>query len=305
MPYSALPAELTHDYDERTRLMTWRVAILAVAILVSGGLSPVVREHFGYAGVGVFVGVLLAIGVVGSWHGTGKVPPARATVTEGSFLDQLRIVSSSKPFRMLATTFVIQAFATSIMLASVDYVARTVLGDESISTILFVCFVGPALLVTPIWQWLGGRTDKRSGYVLSSLLLVAGALLTWAGMGAGTGFVAAGIAVVGVGYAGVQMFPMAMIPDVAADDAQRSGQNRVGVFTGVWTAGETLGLALGPFGFAAVLAMGGYVSSTDGAVAQPDSAVTAIQLGAMVLPAVLMLVSLVFLLRYRLAPRRG
>ncbi len=37
-----------------------------------------------------------------------------------------------------------------------------------------------------------------------------------------------------------------------------------GVFTGVWTAGETLGLELGPGLYALVLALGGYVSSTGG-----------------------------------------
>ncbi len=40
VPYVAMPAEITDDYDERTRLMTWRVAILAFAILVSGGALP-------------------------------------------------------------------------------------------------------------------------------------------------------------------------------------------------------------------------------------------------------------------------
>ena len=51
-------------------------------------------------------------------------------------------------------------------------------------------------------------------------------------------------ALVGVGYAGAQVFPMAMLPDAAAVDARRTGENRAGVYTGVWTAGETLGLAL-------------------------------------------------------------
>ena len=57
----ALPAELTSSYDERTRLMTWRVAVLALAILVSGGLAPVVRDAVGYWAVGLFVGALIAI----------------------------------------------------------------------------------------------------------------------------------------------------------------------------------------------------------------------------------------------------
>ena len=66
----------------------------------------------------------------------------------------------------------------------------------------------------------------------------------------------------GIGYAGAQLFPLAMLPDTAAHDARRTGENRVGVFTGVWTAGETLGLALGPAIFALMLSLGGYRSST-------------------------------------------
>lgn len=108
------------------------------------------------------------------------------------------------------------------------------------------------------------------------------------------------VAVVGVGYAGAQLFPLAMLPDVAALDAARSGENRVGVFTGVWTAGETLGLALGPGVFGAILALGGYVSSTDSTAAQPDSAVSAITLGFSVVPAVLVALSLLVVRGYRI-----
>jgi Na+/melibiose symporter-like transporter len=59
-------------------------------------------------------------------------------------------------------------------------------------------------------------------------------------------------------------------------------------------------MALGPFAYAAVLASGGYVSSTDGQAHQPESALTAMSLGFSVLPAVLVALSLIFLLRYRL-----
>ena len=36
VPYVAMPAEITASYDERTRLMTWRVAILAFTIMLAG-----------------------------------------------------------------------------------------------------------------------------------------------------------------------------------------------------------------------------------------------------------------------------
>ena len=49
-----------------------------------------------------------------------------------------------------------------------------------------------------------------------------------------------------------------------------------------------------------MLAVGGYVSSEGGSVAQPGSALTAITLGFSVLPAVLTLLSLWWLARYTL-----
>uniref|UniRef100_UPI0030F87002 MFS transporter n=1 Tax=Nocardioides salarius TaxID=374513 RepID=UPI0030F87002 len=163
-----------------------------------------------------------------------------------------------------------------------------------------VCFVGRALVLTPAWSWLGARVGKKHGYLAASVVLACGALLASTARVAPPGLVFAAVALVGVGYAGCQVFPLAMLPDAAAVDARRTGSNRAGVYTGVWTAGETLGLALGPAVFAVVLALGGYVSSQGGGVVQPDSALSAITWGFSLLPAALTLVSLVWLVRYRI-----
>ncbi|MEO7423240.1 MAG: MFS transporter [Ornithinibacter sp.] len=178
VPYVAMPAEMTDDYDERTRLMTWRVAILALAILLSGGLSPLVRDAlgpaWGYRGVGVFVGGLILIGTLGAWWGTRHTTMSRAATAGGSLQDQLRVVVAARDFRTLLLGFVIQALAIGAMLAGVDYVARVILGRSALSTVLFVCFVAPALLVTPIWQRVGERHGKRTGYLWGSVLLAGG-----------------------------------------------------------------------------------------------------------------------------------
>ncbi len=304
VPYVAMPAELTDDYDERTRLMSWRVAVLALAILVSGGLSPMVRNAlgpvWGYRGVGVFVGALIALGALGAWWGTRHATFRDTPAPTASLVEQLRIVARAKDFRTLLIAYVLQALATAAMLAGVDYVARALMGSSGLSTTLFLCFVAPALVVTPLWQRVGQRLGKRSAFLIASLLLGGGALASLVGMRLGVASLSAAVAVVGVGYAGTQMFPLAMLPDVAAVDAARTGENRAGVFTGVWTAAETFGMALGPLAYAAMLALGGYVSSTDGTAHQPDSALTAMAWGFSVLPAALVAVSLIFLLRYRL-----
>ncbi len=304
VPFVALPAELTDDYDERTRLLTWRVAILAVAILVSGATAPLIRNAVGgaagYRAMALFVAVLILVGAVGAYVGTRSARTTPVPAAEGTLADQLRLTWQVRDFRRLLVTFVVQALAIGAMLAGVDYVARVVLGRPGASAILFGCFVGPALLVTPLWQRVAGRRGKQRGYLLSSVVLAVGALgLASAGRAPDT-VVFVLTAVAGIGYAGCQLFPLAMLPDTAGVDARRTGANRVGVFTGVWTAGETFGLALGPALFAVVLALGGYVSSTGDALPQPPSAVTAIVLGFSLLPAVLIMLSLVALRGYTL-----
>jgi GPH family glycoside/pentoside/hexuronide:cation symporter len=308
VPYVAMPAEITDSYDERTRLMTWRVAILAFAIMLSGATAPAIRDALdgraGYRVMGLAVAVLLVVGVVGAYVGTRSAPTGRVASSPGTLREQLRVVAGARDFRLLLTTFVIQALATGAMLAGVAYVSRWVLVDEGAATILFVCFVGPALLLTPAWSALGQRIGKKGGYVASSLVLAAAALLLLWARSAPHWWTYAATALVGVGYAGAQVFPMAMLPDAAAVDARRTGENRAGVYTGVWTAGETLGLALGPAVYALVLALGDYRSSDLNAdwtdQFQPGSALTAIVLGFSLIPAALIMLSLLTLSRYRL-----
>ncbi|NYE37076.1 Na+/melibiose symporter-like transporter [Nocardioides cavernae] len=304
VPYVAMPAEITSSYDERTRLMTWRVAILALTIMLAGATAPLIRDGVGgrdgYRVMGVVMAVLIVVGVVSAWWGTRSAPIGAIGAGAGSLREQLRIVGRARDFRLLLTTFVLQALATGCMLAGVDYLAGDVLLRPGAATILFVCFVGPALVLTPVWARVGERVGKKQGYVVSSLVLAAGALLTLLALGLNDVWTMIGTALVGVGYAGCQVFPMAMLPDAAAVDSARTGENRAGVYTGVWTAGETLGLALGPAVYAVGLALGGYVSSQGRDIEQPESAQLAIVLGFSVVPALLVLASLWWLRRYAL-----
>ena len=304
VPYVSMPAEITDSYDERTRLMTWRVAILAFTIMLAGATAPLIRDAVGgrdgYRVMGVAMALVIVVGVLSAYRGTRRAPIGTVAVGQGSFRDQLRVVARARDFRVLLLTFVVQALATGAMLAGVDYLAGDVLESTAAGTFLFVCFVGPALVLTPAWAKLGERIGKKQGYTISSLVLAAGALLAATAQVAPIGFVYLATALVGVGYAGCQVFPMAMMPDAAAVDAHRTGENRVGVYTGVWTAGETLGLAMGPGLYALVLALGDYRSSAGESVVQPDSALTAITLGFSVVPAVLVLLSLLALRRHRL-----
>ncbi|WP_205752450.1 MFS transporter [Cryptosporangium phraense] len=314
VPYVAMPAEITagttDPYAARTRLMTWRIAVLALAILASGAVAPALRDAAGgglagYRVAGLAVAVLIAVGALASFWGTRRAPVGTVQESEPSLRRQLAVARANRPFALLLACFVVQAVGIGVMLAGTDYVAAGPLGDSSATSLLFVCFVGPALIVMPVWERVGARIGKRSGYVIASAVFAAGGLLIGLAFLAGSvlALVLVATAVVGCGYAGQQVFGLAMLPDTIAADEAVTGRRQAGVFTGLWTGGETLGLALGPGVFGLVLQLGGYRSGVD-AGDQPDSAHTAIVLGFSLLPAVIMLVALPLLRRYDLTPAR-
>jgi Na+/melibiose symporter-like transporter len=305
VPYIAQPAEITDDYDERSTLMSYRVALLAVGILVAGAGAPAVVDaagggRGGYLAMAAFVAVLLAGGMLGATYGTRRAPSLDRTTSEPSLRAQLSVVRGNAAFRTLLGVYVVQALATGVMLAGVPYYARYTLGDAKAGTLLFVCLVGPAVVVMPAWLAVSRRAGKRAGLTAASAIFAVAAALLLLGGSVPDPVVLLLVALVGVGYAGMQMFPLAMLPDAIAVDAARSGRRRAGVFTGLWTAGETVWLALGPGLLGAVLAVAGYVSSTvDETVTQPGSALAAVRLGFSVLPAVLVLASLPLVRAYR------
>lgn len=161
--------------------------------------------------------------------------------------------------------------------------------------------MGPALLATPGWTAVARRTGKEPAFAAASALFMIAAASITAAVWAPGSWIYISVALAGVAYAGLQSLPMAMLPDVISHDERANGAGQAGTFTGVWTAGETVGFALGATIVSLTLAATGYVSTVAGASAQqPDAAITGIVLSFSILPAVLMLASLASLRRYRL-----
>ncbi|MEO5535872.1 MAG: MFS transporter [Pseudolysinimonas sp.] len=324
VPYIALPAELVDSYDDRTRLLSARVIVLTLSILAFGGgateiVNQVVKaggtEYLGYlvmaavAGVIFLVAFLITSTVERSARGT-KVPAV--PVSEpfdgldgpgNSVLMHFRrgwsAVRDSQPYRALLFTFVMQALAIGLMLAGAAFVAAEILGTGVI--FLFLSLIAPAIIVTPVWSVISRRIGKERAFRIATVIFALAALSLLLLIWFPGPWLYLPVAVAGAAYAGLQSLPLAMLPDTVAFDAQKNGPGRAGTFSGVWTAGETAGLALGGTILSIVLAATGFIPTIAGQIAdQPASAVIGIVISFSVIPALLMLGSLISLARYPL-----
>jgi len=309
VPYIALPAELVPDYDGRTRLLSARVVVLTFAILLFGaGGTELVKVFAGMPGGGylwmaVVAGVLLGIGMLVAATSAPREPvtaPPRVSIAS-YYRDGLAALRGSRPFRALLATFVLQALATGMMLAGAAYVAKWVLRDDSGTTYLFIALIAPALVCAPLWAVIARRTGKEWAFGLASVIFGFAALslvlLVWMP----GPWLYAPVAIAGAAYAGMQTLPMAMLPDVISHDAAKNGPGRAGIFGGVWTAGETTGMALGAVLLTLVLALTGYQEAVAGVtVEQSANAIAGIVLGFSIVPAIMIGLSLWTLARYPL-----
>jgi GPH family glycoside/pentoside/hexuronide:cation symporter len=315
VPYIALPAELVQDYDARTRLLSARVVVLTFAILLFGAGGPELRslggtdEHLGYLLMAVVCGVLLGAGMLVAVYSAPKdvrgAGFTRAAVARRPLADNykrgIEALRRSQPFRALLATFVLQGLATGIMLAGAQYIAKYVLLDRSALTFLFVALIAPALICAPLWGIVARRIGKERAFAIASIMFALAALSLVGQLWAPGPWLYAPVALAGAAYAGMQALPMAMLPDVISHDAQRNGAGRAGTFGGVWTAGETAGMAFGTTVLTIVLALSGYVESVAGQeITQSPTAIAGIVLSFSVVPAAIIGLSLLTLTRYPL-----
>ncbi|MFY1615467.1 MFS transporter [Micromonospora sp. WMMD736] len=304
VPYLATPADLRIGYDERTRLMAFRMVVLTLGILASGLLAPLLsggdaatRGGYQRMGVVLAVGMLAAmlVGVAGIARLRGVASDSTAPSHGG--WRALRTALRDKQFRPLVAAYLAMSTTTHLVLAGVPYYAEYELRAPALTTVLVAAFVAPALLVTPAWLALARRIGKQRALLGAQGAFAAGSLVLAVGRPAGLPVLVGAVAVLGVAFAGMQLLPFSMLPDVI----RAAGTTGAGTYTGVWTATEATGAALGPYAYALCLAAGGFVASTAGeSPAQPDAALAAVRYGFGLLPAAAMLAAVLLQRRYTL-----
>ncbi|WP_084780662.1 MFS transporter [Planobispora rosea] len=303
VPYKAMPAEMTEDYHERSSILQWKMVFVGLAILVSGAVAPAIAggDVAGYRLMGLIIGAVLLASMLASFLGTAKAPVVARAEAEPSIRAQFAAARTSRPFMILLGLSCAQMFSAGMLLAGAPYFATYTLRDPGATTTLFLCIVGPLLVTMPVWIRLSRRYDKRGAMILGSSLFFAGTVAMALSGQFGAVYAHGAVLLVGIGYAGLQLLQFSMLSDVIVYDAAVTGKRRAGVFTGLWTAAETVVFAFGALVFGWLLGVAGFVESDPKTpVEQPESATQAVLYGGTLIPALVMVVAIVLTRRYTL-----
>ncbi|MFY8195686.1 MAG: MFS transporter, partial [Novosphingobium sp.] len=320
VPYLAIAAELSSDPHQRNRIMVLRMFFATLGVLVGVGLAQPTIAHFGGGAAGwramswIFGGLRL-ISMLTTASALRRVPLINAGAVPGSLLDQLRTVAANRPYLvLLATTFVSntgQAASYTVIGFVFLYAVQAIWLIPA-----FILRMSAASLASqPLWLWLPRRIGKPHAYVLAAAIWAA-VTITWLWVGKGGTDVATlpggqpintqhllillRAVIIGAFNGGFILLALSMMTDTVDYQRRMQGVANEGVFAGLFSAMEKLAFALGPVIAGIVMSAFGFVSSTGGAAAQSDSAITGIVLLYSVIPATLQVIALLIFSRYRL-----
>jgi GPH family glycoside/pentoside/hexuronide:cation symporter len=310
VPYLTTPSDLRIGYHERTRVFMVRMLFLTVGLLGAGVAAPALvadEQRTSYTLMASILAVAMLVTAVVAIVGVRRLTAAagfRAPTQDAghSVLGDVRVAWADRDYRMLVLSYLFTGTTTHLFMAGLPYFTRYVFGTSGLTAVFMGAFLGPAALAGPAWFWISRRMGKQRGLLLAQGIFITGSLSL---LGAASAGVAAALVIVvamGFAFTGLQLLAFSMVPDAVAA-AEGRGTGQAGSYTGVWTATEAMGTAVGPYLYAAALAVGGFISTTAGvSVAQPTSAMTMLLFGFTVLPAALMVVAMLFQRRYRLDP---
>jgi Na+/melibiose symporter-like transporter len=299
IPYVAMPAEMSDSPEERVRIMSFRMSFVMIGAMIGSAGAPWLVHEFGggrsgYSTMSVVIGSVCAVSMLCAFVATRRVRLEEPTVADAAFRRQLADTLGSRDFRALLAVYLTQILSIGTLMATAPYFASRIMGaGEGLVGAMFLVMMGAGILSIPMWNSLAIRWGKRPSYLLAIALLLASSAALGLLSRESSPVLYPLMAVAGLGFGAQQVLPFAMLTDLIR--SQSFGSGREGVTTGIWVAGEKLGLALGPLLAGLILELGGFRAG--GSPAASQESLLAIRSGFSIVPAVLMLSSGLLLAR--------
>jgi GPH family glycoside/pentoside/hexuronide:cation symporter len=265
IPYLSLGAELSQDYDERTRIIAVRSLFGLLGTGCAAGLSfllfsrgspaaadpklhyehyPVLGLVFGLAMTG---SALLGVwGTLGHRHGN---PGQTGLAPRHTFFSGFRLAMSNPAFRSVWLSFTIffLAVVVNASLAVHYFTWYAQIHENRYLSLIQISFVAGAFVGVLFWMAMAKRAEKRTlysaGTLATAVLLCAASLLVGEGHWFGTGHpipLLVGHAAAGLFASALWVVPPSMLADVADQDELATDLRREGIYFGILNFGEKL-----------------------------------------------------------------
>lgn len=235
IPYYAWAAELSPDYNERSKITGVR-SMMGVVGSLSAQLAPAgALLFFGLGGSSVVLQVvgitMLIIMPICVFFTVTKVPePTNYVSSVMPIKEGLKLMFSNKPFLRLIMAFMVSSTALAITTPLYLFFITYVLHEEDKAIYMLTFFYLANMSGVPFWVWLSTKIGKHRAYV-SCFAVIGLAHPFYLFLGEGDFWYMLPITLVtGFAAGGFAALPNSMKADVIDLDTLKTGENRAALF---------------------------------------------------------------------------
>jgi GPH family glycoside/pentoside/hexuronide:cation symporter len=269
VPCLVMSSEIAEGPEERRRVMSWRVGVMAIGLTFSAYAGALVQAlgggQQGYGTMSFAYGALCMVSMLATVASSGRLPTSHVRSQPLSLRAQFALVAANRRYLTLLFAGFLQKLAEGVGYGSFAYFCIYVVHQNlaGIGDVVLASMAGQ-VLTQPLWL----RASKRYGAVTLYSIGVLGwclNLLLWLAMRGQSSFWLLPLGLEGGAAAGgFLMVTLGMLSQVMAADTAATGEDREGVYSGLWLANEKLGFAGGALIVGIVIGLFGFVSSAGG-----------------------------------------
>ena len=303
MPYFALTPELTDDYDERTSLTSYRMFFSILGSLLSFTIPLMIVGTFAPENaarviiMAVVFGILSALPLWLVFFNTEE----RQTFSmqeRPKIIPSLKAAFNNRPFVFGAViyllTWICMDIIQTILLFFIKYVLQLEDRSELIMALIFIT----GIIALPFWEYVSRKLEKRYAYAIG-VAFMAIVMLALISMGPSSPFsiIAFLCIMAGIGVSAAHVLPWAILPDAIEWDEYQTGERHEGVFYSLVTLMKKISSSIAIPLTAVLLDVTNYVPNS---IEQPKSALLGIRMLMGPIPAALLMIAIVFAIKYPL-----
>jgi glycoside/pentoside/hexuronide:cation symporter, GPH family len=296
--YGALMPELTLDYDERTKLSTFR-QLFATAGDISGALLPFLASYLFAKGTdfkvtGAVCAIVVAGGAIALFLGVREREEFSSKETS-RLMESMKAVMSNRPFVILLVATSLAVMAINIPTVLIRFLAKYWYHDDGAAARWLIMYFAGSLVSYPFWFRITVRIEKKPAFVVA---MVCNAICSLLFMTVSpSGWVALNLLMFLSGFCaiGIWITQISASADVIEWDEERTGQRQEGAYGGITSMAIKIAVAITLLLVGPVMSWIGYIP---GVTSLPHAATENLRMLFAIGPAAIYFISALVFTRY-------
>lgn len=259
--YGALMPELTLDYDERTKLSTFR-QLMGTAGDISGALLPFLASYlfargFDFRVTGAVCATVVAGGAMLAYAGL-RERAEFSTHERSTLLASLKSVAGNRPFVILLIATTLAVMAINIPTVLMRFLATYWYHDENAAARWLIAYFAGSVISYPFWFRITLRIEKKPAFVVAMICNAIGSLMLMLMTRQSTWALYCLMAFSGFSAIGIWVTQISASADVIEWDQERTGQRQEGAYAGITSMSIKTAIAVSLLLVGPVLSWVGY-----------------------------------------------